>query len=51
MSIARLIKTGTSLMGGQGIMIVNQLLLPPLFLRHYGVAGYGEWIALSSAAQ
>lgn len=51
MSVARLIKTGTSLMGGQGIMIVNQLLLPPLFLRHYGVAGYGEWIALSSAAQ
>ena len=51
MSVARLIKTGTSLMSGQGIQVITQLLLPPLFLRHYGVATYGQWIALSSAAQ
>ena len=51
MSVARLIKTGTSLMSGQGIQIMTQLVLPPLFLRHYGIAVYGQWIALSSAAQ
>lgn len=51
MNVARLIKTGSSLVSGQGIQVVTQLLLPPLFLRHYGVSGYGQWIALSSAAQ
>ena len=37
-------------MSGQGILILTQLLLPPLFLRHYGVDGYGEWLTLSAAA-
>ena len=32
-------------------MAAYQLLLPPLFLRFYGVNAYGEWIALSAAAQ
>jgi O-antigen/teichoic acid export membrane protein len=51
MSVARLAKTGASLMSGQGILVVNQLLLPPLFIARYGVAHYGEWIALAAAAQ
>lgn len=51
MSIARFAKTGASLMGGQGIMVATQLLLPPLFLRRYGVVSYGEWLTLSAAAQ
>jgi len=37
-------------MSGQGILVATQLLLPPLFLRHYGVDNYGEWITLSAAA-
>ena len=50
MSVARLAKTGASLMSGQGILVLTQLVLPPLFVRHYGVANYGQWIALASAA-
>ena len=37
-------------MSGQGIQVVSQLILPPLFLRHYGIVGFGEWTALSAAA-
>jgi O-antigen/teichoic acid export membrane protein len=51
MSAVRFLKTGASLMSGQGILVVTQLLLPPLFLRSYGVAHFGEWITLSAAAQ
>lgn len=51
MSVARFVKTGASLMSGQGILVLTQLLLPPLFIRRYGVPVYGEWIVLSSAAQ
>ncbi len=51
MSVARFAKTGASLMSGQGILVLTQLLLPPLFIHHYGVPVYGEWIVLSSAAQ
>jgi O-antigen/teichoic acid export membrane protein len=50
MAIPRLAKTGAALMSGQGILVATQLLLPPLFLRHYGVDNYGEWITLSAAA-
>jgi len=50
MSVARLIKTGASLMSGQGILVLTQLLLPPLFLRQYGTDNYGEWLTLSAAA-
>ena len=36
---------------GQGISIITQLLIPPLFLHCYpqGIAVYGEWIALSAS--
>ena len=51
MSVARLAKTGASLLSGQGILVLTQLLLPPLFISHYGVARYGEWLTLAAAAQ
>jgi O-antigen/teichoic acid export membrane protein len=50
MGIPRLAKTGASLLSGQGILVATQLVLPPLFLRHYGTVGYGEWVVLSAAA-
>ena len=50
MGFPRLLKTGASLVSGQGILIATQLLLPPLFLRHYGTQSYGEWLTLSAAA-
>ncbi len=36
---------------GQGVSIVSQLLVPPVFLMRYadGVEVYGEWVALSAA--
>lgn len=37
-------------MSGQGILVLTQLVLPPLFLRSYGIAQYGEWLTLSAAA-
>jgi O-antigen/teichoic acid export membrane protein len=45
----RIIKTGAALFSGQGVTLCTQLLLPPLFLHYYGVARYGEWLALAAA--
>jgi O-antigen/teichoic acid export membrane protein len=50
MGTPRLIKTGASLLSGQGIQAAMQLVLPPLFLHHYGVKSYGSWLTLSAAA-
>ena len=49
MSLRRIVKSGGSLMSGQGVNVISQLLLPPIFLRHYGVATYGEWLTLTAA--
>ena len=35
--------------GGQLVILLNQLLLPPAFLHAYGVSLYGEWLVLSAA--
>jgi O-antigen/teichoic acid export membrane protein len=48
MSLSRIAKTGGALVGGQGVTLVSQLLLPPLFLRTYGVPAYGEWLTLTA---
>src|SRR3954452_15827268 len=49
MSFRRILKTGGSLMSAQGINVITQFLLPPIFLHRYGVAGYGEWLTLTAA--
>ena len=36
-------------MSAQGVNVITQLLLPPIFLRRYGVAEYGEWLTLTAA--
>lgn len=40
------------MLGAQGVSIgfglVYQFLLPPIFLRYYGVTKYGEWLVLSA---
>ena len=40
------------MLGAQGASIgfnlIYQFLLPPIFLRYYGVATYGEWLVLSA---
>lgn len=35
-------------MSSQGVNIIAQLVLPPIFLRKYGVSMYGEWLTLSA---
>jgi O-antigen/teichoic acid export membrane protein len=31
-----------------GLQLIVQFVLPPVFLRYYGVAKYGEWLVLSA---
>jgi O-antigen/teichoic acid export membrane protein len=33
----------------QGVTVIWQLLIPPFFLRYFGLEVYGEWIALSAS--
>lgn len=51
MSLKRILKFLAAVFTAQGIAVVAQLLVPPLFLRRYahGVERYGEWIALTAA--
>ena len=48
MSLGRVAKTGSIIMSGQGLSILTQLLLPPIFLHSYGVSVYGEWLTLTA---
>jgi O-antigen/teichoic acid export membrane protein len=34
---------------GKIISIIQQIVIPPIFIYRYAAAGYGEWIALSSS--
>ncbi|MDI3253854.1 MAG: hypothetical protein QJR10_03560 [Bacillota bacterium] len=51
MNLRRILKTLFTNFLGQGVTIISQLIVPPLFLRSYsnGIMVYGEWIALSAA--
>src|SRR5579863_8385616 len=48
MSLRRIAKTTGALMSFQGINLLIQLLLPPIFLRNYGIEAYGEWLTLAA---
>jgi O-antigen/teichoic acid export membrane protein len=48
MSLRRIAKTGSALVSSQGVNVITQLVLPPIFLRKYGVSIYGEWLTLSA---
>jgi O-antigen/teichoic acid export membrane protein len=48
MGLWRIAKSGSAGVIGQGLSIITQLVLPPLFLRMYGVSIYGEWLTLSA---
>lgn len=51
MSLKRLFQLLVTALLGQGLSILSQLLIPPLFLHSYlqGSEVYGEWIALSAS--
>src|SRR3954451_20708793 len=48
MSLWRIAKNGSALMSAQGVNLLTQLVLPPIFLRKYGVSTYGEWLTLTA---
>jgi O-antigen/teichoic acid export membrane protein len=49
MSLGRISKLFAAQNASQVVSLLTQLLLPPIFLRNYGVTLYGEWLALSAA--
>ena len=48
MSLGRISKLFAAQNATQVVSLLTQLLLPPIFLHSYGVALYGEWLALSA---
>jgi len=51
MSLRRILKLLLAFVTAQGVTIIAQLLVPPLFLHRFadGLTVYGEWITLSAA--
>jgi O-antigen/teichoic acid export membrane protein len=51
MSLRRILKLLGAFFMSQGVAVLTQLLVPPIFLHRYprGVEMYGEWIALTAA--
>ena len=51
MNLKRILKLLAAFITGQGVTVLTQLLVPPLFLHRYqhGIEIYGEWVALSAA--
>lgn len=48
-STKRILKLFAAGNAGQVVVFLNQLILPAAFLKSYGIALYGEWLALSAA--
>jgi O-antigen/teichoic acid export membrane protein len=44
----RILKNLAALLTGRVISILQQYIVPAVFIYHYGLAGFGEWAALSS---
>src|ERR1700748_232061 len=49
MSLGRVSKLFAAQNAMQVVSLLTQLLLPPVFLHSYGVALYGEWLAVGAA--
>jgi O-antigen/teichoic acid export membrane protein len=45
----RMLKNLGALFGGKLISILQQIVVPAVFISRYGAGGFGEWIALSSS--
>ena len=48
MGLWRVTKNAGSAVVGQAASVLTQFILPPIFLRKYGVSLYGEWLTLSA---
>jgi O-antigen/teichoic acid export membrane protein len=46
--LKRILKMIVAQGAGVAVILITQVLLPPIFLHSYGVAPYGEWLVLSA---
>lgn len=46
--LKRILKMIVAQGAGVAVILITQILLPPIFLHSYGVAPYGEWLVLSA---
>ncbi len=51
MSLKRILQLMLTYFIGQGVAVISQLIVPPMFLHFYGngLEVYGEWVALTAA--
>ena len=45
----RILKNLGAILTGRALSILQQVVLPPIFIYRYGLAGFGEWAVLSGA--
>ena len=46
--LMRILKMVLAQGAGVAVILITQILLPPVFLHAYGVSSYGEWLVLSA---
>lgn len=46
-TLQRILKNFAALVAGRIISVLQQIVVPAVFVYRYGLAGYGEWMALS----
>ncbi len=49
MNLHRIVKQFAASVTSQGIIALQNLLLPPIFIHAFGVSSYGEWLTLFAA--
>jgi O-antigen/teichoic acid export membrane protein len=49
MNLRRILKLLLGSFLSQGVTVASQLVIPPLFLRSFGLEFYGEWLVLSAS--
>jgi O-antigen/teichoic acid export membrane protein len=45
----RILKNFGAILTGRALSILQQVVLPPIFIYRYGLSGFGEWVVLSGA--
>ncbi len=48
-TLPRILKNLGAILTGRLLSILEQVVLPPIFIHRYGLAGFGEWVVLSGA--
>jgi O-antigen/teichoic acid export membrane protein len=48
-TVPRILKNLGAILTGRLLSILEQVVLPPIFIYRYGLSGFGEWIVLSGA--